>query len=195
MASEPVPAATTQTGAKRPDVTASKRHGQPAHLLLPMMLQIGFGVTAAKTGMITFVSSVGSLAMRTYAPSILKRLASCLGANGGDGAPAERFREHVGIEDDQVSNSRHSGPEKSGGSRAGSRNGSPPPSSAQACGRCRAPTFRRLRVVHLVIQCGQRHQQCRPLPRRRVPRSTHTQTHQRHPLHIGGEQQRPRLLP
>lgn len=42
--------------------------------LLPMMLQIGFGVSAAKSGMITFVSSVGSLAMRTCAPSILKRL-------------------------------------------------------------------------------------------------------------------------
>lgn len=42
--------------------------------LLPMMFQIGFGVSAAKSGLITFVSSIGSLAMRACAPYILKRV-------------------------------------------------------------------------------------------------------------------------
>ena len=42
--------------------------------LLPMMFQIGFGDSAAESGLITFVSSVGSLAMRTCAPWFLKRL-------------------------------------------------------------------------------------------------------------------------
>ena len=42
--------------------------------LLPMMFQIGFGMAAAQSGLITFVSSIGSLAMRTCAPYILKRL-------------------------------------------------------------------------------------------------------------------------
>ena len=32
--------------------------------LLPMMLQLGFGFSAAQSGLITFVSSIGSLAMR-----------------------------------------------------------------------------------------------------------------------------------
>ena len=32
--------------------------------LMPMMFQLGFGISAAQSGMITFVSSVGSLAMR-----------------------------------------------------------------------------------------------------------------------------------
>ncbi len=42
--------------------------------LLPMMLQIGFGMAAAESGMITCVGAVGSMAMRTCAPYILKRL-------------------------------------------------------------------------------------------------------------------------
>jgi hypothetical protein len=42
--------------------------------LLPMMLQIGFGMSAVQSGTITFISSVGSLAMRTCAPWFLKRL-------------------------------------------------------------------------------------------------------------------------
>jgi EmrB/QacA subfamily drug resistance transporter len=42
--------------------------------LLPMMLQIGFGMSAAQSGLITFVSSVGSLAMRMCAPWFLRRL-------------------------------------------------------------------------------------------------------------------------
>ena len=42
--------------------------------LLPMMLQLGFGLSAAHSGLITFVSSVGSLAMRLAAPVFLRRL-------------------------------------------------------------------------------------------------------------------------
>ncbi|MFL5252820.1 MAG: MFS transporter [Rhodopila sp.] len=42
--------------------------------LLPMMFQLGFGMLAAASGSITFVSSIGSLAMRTCAPAFLKRL-------------------------------------------------------------------------------------------------------------------------
>lgn len=42
--------------------------------LLPMMFQVGFGDSAAESGLITFVSSVGSLMMRTCAPWFLKRL-------------------------------------------------------------------------------------------------------------------------
>jgi len=42
--------------------------------LLPMMLQLGFGLSALHSGLITFTSSVGSLAMRAVAPRILRRL-------------------------------------------------------------------------------------------------------------------------
>ena len=42
--------------------------------LLPMMLQLGFGLSAVHSGLITFVSSVGSLGMRLAAPVILRRL-------------------------------------------------------------------------------------------------------------------------
>jgi EmrB/QacA subfamily drug resistance transporter len=42
--------------------------------LLPMMLQLGFGLSAAQSGLITFVSSLGSLGMRLAAPVILRRL-------------------------------------------------------------------------------------------------------------------------
>jgi EmrB/QacA subfamily drug resistance transporter len=42
--------------------------------LLPMMLQLGFGMSAARSGMITFTGSVGSLAMRAAAPVMLRRL-------------------------------------------------------------------------------------------------------------------------
>ncbi len=41
--------------------------------LLPMMLQLGFGLSAVHSGLITFVSSVGSLAMRLAAPVFLRR--------------------------------------------------------------------------------------------------------------------------
>ncbi len=42
--------------------------------LLPMMLQLGFGLSAAASGMITFASSIGSLAMKVSAPWMLRRL-------------------------------------------------------------------------------------------------------------------------
>lgn len=42
--------------------------------LMPMMFQLGFGLSAVQSGLITFVSSVGSLAMRACAPAILQRL-------------------------------------------------------------------------------------------------------------------------
>ena len=42
--------------------------------LLPMMLQLGFGVSAAQSGLITFTSSAGSLFMRATAPWFLRRL-------------------------------------------------------------------------------------------------------------------------
>ena len=42
--------------------------------LLPMMLQLGFGLSALHSGLITFTSSIGSLAMRLVAPGILRRL-------------------------------------------------------------------------------------------------------------------------
>ena len=42
--------------------------------LLPMMLQLGFGLSALHSGLISFTSSVGSLAMRAVAPGILRRL-------------------------------------------------------------------------------------------------------------------------
>jgi EmrB/QacA subfamily drug resistance transporter len=42
--------------------------------LMPMMFQLGFGLSAASSGMITFVTSIGSLAMRACAPYFLRRL-------------------------------------------------------------------------------------------------------------------------
>jgi Na+/melibiose symporter-like transporter len=42
--------------------------------LLPMMLQIGFGVSAAQSGSVTFVSSLGTLLMRFAAPRLLRQL-------------------------------------------------------------------------------------------------------------------------
>ena len=42
--------------------------------LMPMMLQLGFGFSAAQSGLVTFASSIGSLGMRACAPAILKRL-------------------------------------------------------------------------------------------------------------------------
>ena len=41
--------------------------------LLPLMLQIGFGMTAAASGSITFASAAGSMAMKSVAPRILRR--------------------------------------------------------------------------------------------------------------------------
>ena len=42
--------------------------------LMPMMFQLGFGLSAAQSGLVTFVSSIGSLAMRACAPWFLKRM-------------------------------------------------------------------------------------------------------------------------
>jgi len=42
--------------------------------LLPMMLQLGFGMSAAQSGFVTFISSVGSLLMRMAAPRLLRAL-------------------------------------------------------------------------------------------------------------------------
>nr|WP_041778672.1 DHA2 family efflux MFS transporter permease subunit [Beijerinckia indica] len=41
--------------------------------LLPLMLQIGFGMTPFQSGMVTFISSVGALLMKTTATPILRR--------------------------------------------------------------------------------------------------------------------------
>ena len=41
--------------------------------LLPMMMQLGFGLSAARSGAITFVSAVGSVLMKVTAPPILRR--------------------------------------------------------------------------------------------------------------------------
>jgi EmrB/QacA subfamily drug resistance transporter len=41
--------------------------------LLPMMMQLGFGMSAAQSGLITFAGSIGSLAMRLTAPTLLRR--------------------------------------------------------------------------------------------------------------------------
>jgi len=40
--------------------------------LLPLMLQVGFGLNAFQSGLTTFISSAGALAMKTTAPAILK---------------------------------------------------------------------------------------------------------------------------
>jgi EmrB/QacA subfamily drug resistance transporter len=42
--------------------------------LLPMLFQLGFGMSAAQSGGITFAGSVGSLAMRSIAPRLLRRI-------------------------------------------------------------------------------------------------------------------------
>ena len=42
--------------------------------LLPLMLQLGFGDTAAKSGAITFASSAGALVMKPVAQRVLWRL-------------------------------------------------------------------------------------------------------------------------
>lgn len=41
--------------------------------LLPAFLQIGSGLTAAQSGMVTFIAPVGALAMRPWVPAVLKR--------------------------------------------------------------------------------------------------------------------------
>lgn len=41
--------------------------------LLPLMLQLGFGMTAAASGAITIAGAIGSLAMKSLAPRLLRR--------------------------------------------------------------------------------------------------------------------------
>lgn len=41
--------------------------------LLPLMLQLGFGLTAARTGTITMAGAIGALAMKALAPRVLRR--------------------------------------------------------------------------------------------------------------------------
>lgn len=41
--------------------------------LLPLMFQIGFGLSAAKTGTITIAGAIGALAMKALAPRVLRR--------------------------------------------------------------------------------------------------------------------------
>ncbi|KFN45858.1 MFS transporter [Arenimonas metalli] len=41
--------------------------------LLPLMLQLGFGLTPLASGLLTFVSAVGAMFMKTIAASVLKR--------------------------------------------------------------------------------------------------------------------------
>jgi Na+/melibiose symporter-like transporter len=41
--------------------------------LLPLMLQIGFGLSAVQSGLLTFVSAIGAIFMKTLAATILRR--------------------------------------------------------------------------------------------------------------------------
>ncbi len=41
--------------------------------LLPLMFQLGFGLSAAKTGLITMAGAIGALAMKALAPRVLRR--------------------------------------------------------------------------------------------------------------------------
>ena len=41
--------------------------------LLPLMLQLGFGLSPVRSGLLTFVSSVGAMFMKTFAATVLKR--------------------------------------------------------------------------------------------------------------------------
>ena len=46
---------------------------QSMNFLLPLMFQVGFGMTAFASGLLTFASSLGALTMRAYAKPILQR--------------------------------------------------------------------------------------------------------------------------
>jgi EmrB/QacA subfamily drug resistance transporter len=53
---------------------ALTRVTQGAHpFLLPLMMQLGFGLSAAESGTMTIATAVGSLAMKAFAPTILRR--------------------------------------------------------------------------------------------------------------------------
>jgi MFS family permease len=41
--------------------------------ILPLMLQLGFGMTAAQSGLLTFLAAVGSVSVRVFLPRLLKR--------------------------------------------------------------------------------------------------------------------------
>jgi hypothetical protein len=41
--------------------------------LLPLMLQLGFGLSPVRSGMLTFVSAIGAMFMKTFAATVLKR--------------------------------------------------------------------------------------------------------------------------
>ncbi|QJU57649.1 multidrug efflux MFS transporter [Sphingomonas sp. AP4-R1] len=53
-------------------ITRITQGAQP--FLLPLMMQIGFGFSAARSGSITVATAIGSLAMKAFAPRILRRL-------------------------------------------------------------------------------------------------------------------------
>ncbi|WP_395397179.1 MFS transporter [Novosphingobium sp. BL-8A] len=52
-------------------VTRITQGAQP--FLLPLMMQVGFGFSAARSGTITVATAMGSLAMKSFAPRILRR--------------------------------------------------------------------------------------------------------------------------
>jgi EmrB/QacA subfamily drug resistance transporter len=52
-------------------ITRITQGAQP--FLLPLMMQVGFGFTAARSGMITVATAIGSLMMKSMAPRVLRR--------------------------------------------------------------------------------------------------------------------------
>lgn len=52
-------------------ITRITQGAQP--FLLPLMMQLGFGFSAAKSGTITVATAIGSMAMKSFAPGILRR--------------------------------------------------------------------------------------------------------------------------
>ena len=59
-----------------------------APFLIPSMLQLGFGMSAAQSGLITFTAPLGGLSMRFWARGVLRRhgFRSAMTANGAVGA-------------------------------------------------------------------------------------------------------------
>lgn len=53
-------------------ITRITQGAQP--FLLPLMMQVGLGMSAAKSGTITVATAIGSLAMKSFAPRILRRV-------------------------------------------------------------------------------------------------------------------------
>ncbi|PZQ54298.1 MAG: MFS transporter [Novosphingobium pentaromativorans] len=52
-------------------ITRITQGAQP--FLLPLMMQVGFGFSAARSGTITVATAIGSLAMKSFAPRVLRR--------------------------------------------------------------------------------------------------------------------------